>query len=626
MKIAFIAPYEELTNLAMEVSKEMKLELDCYTSSFRNAGKLAKELETEGYDIIISRGATYQHIRDSVNIPVVNCEVSSFDLFYAIYDSIQYLQKKRKIGLILPKNITLDVNKISKAFNIKLIYMASYSNIEETNNMVEIAVKNGAEVLIGGISTVRYAESFGKKGVLLKTSRETVRQSINNAIEILNLSRRHMIETERLNNILNFSYEGIVAVNINGSVTLFNSTAERILGIKSKNIIGKKADKYIYTAKLIEVVETGQAQLSQIQKIGSETIITNRIPIKVKDRVEGAVATFQEISKIQNYEKMYRSEIYKKGLIANYTFYDYIGEDDEVKEMVEKAKIYAKSDSTVLIIGESGTGKEILAQGIHNASDRNNNPFVAVNCSAIPENLLESELFGYEEGAFSGAKKGGKMGLFEFAHTGTILLDEIGSIPLNLQSKLLRVLQEKEVWRLGSDRSTKVDVRVIASTNDNLFEAVKKGDFREDLYFRLNVLKLETIPLRKRKDDIELLLNYFIDKYSKKPIDISDRLMFKIEEYSWPGNVRELQNFVERISLLNGRVSVEKVFDELVEDNKYVRRDFADDGSIIVKKGTKQEMEIQILRELYNECNNNATLLAEKLGISRTTVWKKLNM
>lgn len=626
MKIAFIAPYEELTNLAMEVSKEMNVELDSYTRSFRDAGKLAKKLETEGYDIIISRGATYQHIRSSVNIPIVNCEVSSFDLFYAIYDSMQYLQKERKIGLILPKNITLDVNKISKAFNIKLIYMASYSNIEETNNMVEIAVKNGAEVLIGGISTVRYAKSFGKKGVLLKTSRETVRQSINNAIEILNLSRRHMIETERLNNILNFSYEGIVAVNINGSVTLFNSTAERILGIKSKNIIGEKADKYIYTAKLIEVVETGQAQLSQIQKIGSETIITNRIPIKVKDRVEGAVATFQEISKIQNYEKMYRSEIYKKGLIANYTFYDYIGEDDEVKEMVEKAKIYAKSDSTVLIIGESGTGKEILAQGIHNASDRNNNPFIAVNCSAIPENLLESELFGYEEGAFSGAKKGGKMGLFEFAHTGTILLDEIGSIPLNLQSKLLRVLQEKEVWRLGSDRSTKVDVRVIASTNDNLFEAVKKGDFREDLYFRLNVLKLETIPLRKRKDDIELLLNYFIEKYSKKPIDISDRLMFKIKEYSWPGNVRELQNFVERISLLNGRVSVEKVFDELVEDNKDVRRDFADDGSIIVKKGTKQEMEIQILRKLYNECNNNATLLAEKLGISRTTVWKKLNM
>ena len=315
------------------------------------------------------------------------------------------------------------------------------------------------------------------------------------------------------------------------------------------------------TTKLIEVVQTGRAQLSQIQKVKNNSILTNRIPIKVKGKVEGAVATFQEISKIQDYEKMIRSELYKKGLTANYTFYDYIGENKEVKEQIAKAKIYAKTNSTVLIIGESGTGKEILAQSIHNASDRNNNPFVAVNCSAIPENLLESELFGYEEGAFSGAKKGGKVGLFELAHTGTILLDEIGNMPLNLQARLLRVLQEKEIWRLGSDRSIKVDVRVIASTNDNLFEMVKRGDFRRDLYFRLNVLKLEPMPLRERKDDIELIFNYYINKYSKTHISIDEELMHKIKDYVWPGNVRELQNFVERVCLLNGYVPVKRVFE-----------------------------------------------------------------
>ena len=198
-------------------------------------------------------------------------------------------------------------------------------------------------------------------------------------------------------------------------------------------------------------------------------------------------------------------------------------------------------------------------------------------------------------------------------------------MPLNLQARLLRVLQEKEIWRLGSDRSIKVDVRVIASTNDNLFEMVKRGDFRRDLYFRLNVLKLEPMPLRERKDDIELIFNYYINKYSKTHISIDEELMHKIKDYVWPGNVRELQNFVERVCLLNGYVPVKRVFEQLVEGNVNSPRDHIDEDSILIKKGTKDEMEKQIINKLYAENNYNATLLADKLGISRTTVWKKLN-
>ncbi|MDR7869566.1 MAG: sigma 54-interacting transcriptional regulator [Tissierellaceae bacterium] len=625
MKIAFIAPYEELTNLVLDISREMNIEVDAYTGSFEDAAEIAKRLEAKGYDILISRGATYQHIKDSVKIPIVKCEMTSFDILYAIFDSIKYLRDERKIGLILSNKLSLEAEKISEIFNIKLIYMASYNQIEETKEMVKEAIEKGAEVIIGGISTVRHAEDLGKKGVLLKTSKETVQQSIYTALEVYDLTRKQMMETERLNHILKFSYEGIIVTDTNGIVTFFNPTAERIFDINANKIIGKRADEYIPTTKLLEVVETGQAQLSQIQKFNNNTIITNRIPIKVKGKIGGAVATFQEISKIQDYEKMYRSEIYKKGLIAYYTFYDYIGENKAVKDMIKNAKIYAKSDASVLIIGESGTGKEILAQSIHNASNRCNNPFVAVNCSAIPENLLESELFGYEDGAFTGAKKGGKMGLFELAHTGTILLDEIGSMPLNLQSRLLRVLQEKEVWRLGSDKSIKVDVRVISSTNTDLFEAVEKGEFRRDLYFRLNVLKLETSPLRNRKNDVKLIFDYFVSKYSDKHITLSQQQLAILEEYEWPGNVRELQNFVERVSLLKEYVPMEKIIDDLIEGHEKGSKYLADGDSIIIKKGTKDSMEKQIFEKLYAECNYNATLLAEKLGISRTTVWKKLN-
>ena len=397
MKIAFIAPYEELTDLVIEVSREIGIKVDAYTGSFETAAQIARRLEDQGYDILISRGATYQHIRESVKIPIIRCETTSFDILYALYDSLQYLKDKRKIGLILPLNHGLEVNKISNILDIELIYMASYSHIEETKLMVNEAINKGAEVIIGGISTVQYTESLGKRGFLLKTSRETVVQAINTALEVYDLTRQQMMETERLNHILKFSYEGIIVADTNGIVTFFNPTAERIFNIDAEEIVGKRADEYIPTTKLLEVVETGQPQLSQIQTVNKNTIITNRIPIKVKDKVEGVVATFQEISKIQDYEKMYRSEIYKKGLVANYTFYDYIGENTKVKEMISTAKIYAISDSTVLITGESGTGKEILAQAIHNASSRSNNPFVAINCSAIPENLLESELFGMKK-------------------------------------------------------------------------------------------------------------------------------------------------------------------------------------------------------------------------------------
>lgn len=216
--------------------------------------------------------------------------------------------------------------------------MASYTHIEETKVMVNEAINKGAEVIIGGISTFKHAEALGKKGILLKTSRETVLQAMTTALEVYDLTRKQMMETERLNNILKFSYEGIIVADTNGIVIFFNPTAERIFDIKADEIIGKKADEYIPTTKLLEIVETGQAQLSQIQKFNNNTIVTNRIPIKVKDKVEGAVATFQEISKIQDYEKMYRSEIYKKGLVANYTFYDYIGENSRVKEMIKNAK------------------------------------------------------------------------------------------------------------------------------------------------------------------------------------------------------------------------------------------------------------------------------------------------
>jgi PAS domain S-box-containing protein len=625
MKIAFIAPYEELSHLVKNISHEMDVKIDVFPGQFQNGAALAKDLEAQKYEVLISRGATYNNIANSVSIPVVNCDFTSFDIFYAVREAIKL---SRKVGLIINDKLPFNYELLSETFNIELLYMSEYTSRSKSEQMVSEAIAKGSEVIIGGVTVVAYAKSLGAEGVLLKTSPETIRQVISNAVEIVRQTHRQILQAERLNQILTFSYEGIIVTDPEGIVTFFNPAAESIMGIRASEIIGNRADDFIPTTRLVDVIKTGEAEIGAIQKVRNNTIVTNRIPIIVKDNVEGAVATFQDVSKIQAYEMKIRSEIYKKGLVAKYTFDNYIGDSEMVQQLLAKARMYATSDSTVLITGESGTGKEILAQGIHNESERKGYPFVAVNCSSIPEHLLESELFGYDEGAFTGAKKGGKMGMFELAHMGTIFLDEIGSMPMSLQSSLLRVLQEREIWRVGSNQVIQINVRVIAAANNDLLEAVEQGTFRRDLFYRINVLKLDTIPLRERSDDIEKLLDYFIELLCPRRIKLTAKIITALKNYYWPGNVRELQNFVERISLLGEHMRLEDIYADFIENNQRGgRRDVKgvhSDDVLQIRKGTLKTMEQAILQTMYDTYDGNATLLAEKLGISRTTLWKKL--
>lgn len=621
MKIAFISPYKELIEMVTRILKEINIPVDVYEGAFEKGAKLAKKLEKEGYDIIISRGATYSLITNSVNIPVVNCGVTSFDILYAVEEARKL---SRKIGLILYEPVSFNSQSLAEIFNIELLHLTSYKYSAEAISLVEEAVNKGVEVIIGGILTKQHVESLGRKGVLLKTAEETVVQAIQNAAEIVALSRQRILETERMKQIINFAYDGIIVTNENGVVQVFNPAAERIMGIEAQDIVGNHTEELIPSTGIMKVLTTGEQQIGEIQQHKGNTIITNRVPIKIKNKVEGVVTTFQEVAHIQNVEMKIRSEIYKKGLVAKYTLEQYIGKSQSVKSLIAKAKKFAVSDSTILIHGESGTGKEILAQGIHNASARKNYPFVAVNCSAIPEHLLESEIFGYDEGAFTGAKKGGKMGLFELAHRGTIFLDEIGSISQSLQASLLRVLQEKEVWRVGSNRVIQIDVRVIAATNNDLFELAQKGQFRRDLYYRLNVLRLQTKPLRERQEDIEELLDYFM---SKTLYNMNQKLKDKLKAYYWPGNVRELENFIERVSLLGEEMSMEEIFEDLIEPYEGVDEIELPKNQkewILLKQQSMKEMEKEIILEVYKKCGENMTMTAEQLGISRTTLWKKL--
>jgi transcriptional regulator with PAS, ATPase and Fis domain len=350
-----------------------------------------------------------------------------------------------------------------------------------------------------------------------------------------------------------------------------------------------------------------------------------------------SILSLQEIDRIQNVEAKIREELYLKGNIAEYFFDDIKGKSAAIKETKRIADSFAKLDSIVLILGETGTGKELFAQSIHNASLRSHGPFVAVNCGAIPSNLIESELFGYSEGAFTGAKKGGKRGLFEIAHRGTIFLDEISEMDIYGQVMLLRVIQEKQIRRIGDDRVIPVDVRIIAATNKNLIKLVEEKKFREDLYYRLNVLTLKIPPLRDRQNDIEYLMQYFIDEYNKKfykYVTLTEAAIAQVMDYPWYGNVRHLKSFCERLVALanQNQIGVELIKRQLENEllsshlsNEVNQQPPIGSGAATVPNRVinGDDYPAQII-ELLRRFDGNKSKVAEHLGISRTTLWRQI--
>jgi propionate catabolism operon transcriptional regulator len=392
-----------------------------------------------------------------------------------------------------------------------------------------------------------------------------------------------------------------------------------------------------------DVLASGAKRSADIIKIHGRERVVNCHPILVDGKVHGAVSLLKEGSAIQDIDRKLRERIYRKGFVAKHAMADMAAASTGMQSLIAKARRYAKSEAAILITGETGTGKELLSHALHNASRRKKAPFVAINCSALPETLLESELFGYAEGAFTGAKKGGKIGLFELANRGTIFLDEIGDISPGLQVRLLRVLENKEVMRVGGDRIVPVDVRVISSTHRNLQADMRAGRFREDLFYRLAVLRLRLPPLRRRREDIPELLAPLLASYKKPSTCITPAMIAKIEAYPWPGNIRELHSLVESyLILLGSRRSDEDLFSELFEEyrgsfdapllpsaDRSTYQPLASPHSVREKSRPSLAAQLaarkrRIIQETLERCGNNKTLAAKQLGISPHTLWRAL--
>jgi transcriptional regulator, propionate catabolism operon regulatory protein len=447
----------------------------------------------------------------------------------------------------------------------------------------------------------------------LEPSSEVITSIVQQACSLLDYTTEAAREKVLSEAIVNSSHDGVIAVNRDGLITLTNDHAKSILGLQG-DVVGKRITEFIPHSDMIRVLETGKKEIGDIAMGMDRQILINRFPVMVNGRVVGAVSNFKEITDIQKTELKLRKMLHQKGLEARYRLSDIIGDSPEISQIKEQAETFAKTRATVLITGESGTGKEMFAQGIHLASDRVTGPFVAINCGALPESLLESELFGYEEGSFTGAKRGGKQGLFELAHGGTLFLDEMGEMPPRIQSLLLRVLQEKTVRRIGGERIIPVDVRIIAATNRDLAEEIELRRFRPDLYYRLNVLMIHLPPLRERLEDIPALVRHMVERFNeqteKKIESIHPNVFSLMKNYHWPGNIRELNNAVERMALLE-KGSI------LTTENL---------SFLMPKKpeNNLKETEKEIIRNALGQFHNNKTLAAKSLGMDRTTLWRKM--
>lgn len=346
--------------------------------------------------------------------------------------------------------------------------------------------------------------------------------------------------------LLHANDDGIIMINSQGQVLSYNEKAGRTMGVNYEDIVGKNGIELFPQIPFPTVIKENKPIKDKLEKIGGYDVVISVDPITHSGKFYGAVAVIKRFSDEERKQHKIRAQLLCRGHRAKYEFKDIIGDSEAIRKCKNIARRMAHSDSSILITGASGTGKEMFAHAIHNSSDRKDFQFVVVNCGALPESILESELFGYEEGAFTGARKGGKPGLFELAHKGTLFLDEIGEMSLKLQMRLLRVLQEREVMRLGSDRLISVDIRLIAATHRNLKEMVQSGKVREDLFYRLNVLPLAIPPLRSRKEDILPLIAEFKKKF-KYDFELTQNAKLEFLNHNWKGNVRELRNYIEYI-------------------------------------------------------------------------------
>lgn len=630
--IAFIAPFEGLAIQAEEIIRTNAYPAKVWRGDLSAGVNAAADAVKKGAKVLISRGGTAKQIQselgDRLPLAVIEVEASVYNV---IRYAFEHAQPEFRMAVVGFPQFTMMGQAVCECMEIK---HRLFEITDETSaaSAVQSLMEWRADAVIGDTISCRLMSDLGwKKFHLIESSLYSIREAFERAMMVLENLDRQLAHNQKLATVLACSLQGVAIINKKGIVEDVNARCLDLLGLESEKVLGKNMAKILADQDLDSALTRKSESRGNLLDWNGEQLIVDLVPLSSEGGLESGslVMTVQPSKRIQEMENAIRTRLHKKGFYARHVLGDIIHSSSVMKDTISMASEYAKSDANIIITGETGTGKELFAQGVHNASSRAEGMFVAINCAALPSGLLESELFGYSPGAFTGALRSGKPGLFEIAHKGTLFLDEISEMEPFLQTRLLRAIQEREIMRVGDSCIIPVDVRIIAAANKNLEEEVEKGNLRLDLYFRLNVLSLRLPPLRERSGDIALLLRHYLSSHAAR-MGVRLRMpgtdFFQgLAEYSWPGNVRELENLAERYVVLQDRP-------ESLDFRSFLPRLRRTSDTDIIIRQRPETQEAQTLDETILGAINkaleaedgNIVRASRRLGVNRSTVTRWL--
>lgn len=624
--IAIIVPSNEVSTTARRAAETLHLDIPVIAASSGEAVEEARKLIPLGLRLIISHGITYQYLKKELSIPLLELPFGGLDVMATVKQALDIGGRIVHIGT-RPFYHYICRSLTTLGIDTKRIFFCELNMEQTIDQQVLTMLDYNFDVFIGGYPVVYTARKAGKIGLEFNVSTEIIQTTLKNAHMIVTMMKQQEENRAMDRAILQTTSDGLIVTDPENNILFINPAAVDIFRHPAEELSGQNLDLMLQKYHIADYRNMADSAPGE----SMVPVMMKKTPIILRQESKGTVISIKKVSEIHDMEYKIRNDLIVKGFVAKHNFSDIIGNSPAILLAKEKAATYARYNSTILIYGETGTGKELFAQSIHNASPRKKQPFIAVNCAALPENLIESELFGYVKGAFTGANSKGKQGLFEQADGGTIFLDEISEIPISIQSKLLRVLQEGDIIRIGGDKVIHVDIRIICSSNKNLLKLIDEGTFKNDLYYRLSTLEINIPPLRQRPEDIGPLTQALLYKYSKKHnktvYALDPDVLSYLSRMSFPGNVRQLSNIIERMVILSDS--------DVVNMETLMKCDLPTDTSVPAVSPTPAEVpsvphrnlhesEETYIRSVLEECGGNKTAAARILGIHPTTLWRKL--
>lgn len=619
-EILFIMPNSKMLETINEVLQERDVDYPALYGSMQAALDTVERMKKKGTRVAISTGITARFLKEKLDIPVLEIDYGQVEFINAISEALEY--SKRVLVLTSGITIVRTVNQCLALFKdssatIDVRQYVMGRPLEEQAE--EIILEGDYDVVISATPAVEVAKRNGRHGILFDIDTKMVEIALANAEMLVQLEKSREERERAIQGIMEFSHEGMICVDANGFIWLVNHAAEQMLRKLGEDVKGQPIDEVLEKCNIVNVLDPGA---KDNVRDGVKYVTITQKPLNTTAGDLGRLILLRDVNEAQEVSRLAQSALSRKGLVAKRVFNDIEGTSVAIDRAKNTARAYAEYDSTILITGESGTGKEFFAQSVHNASQRKFGPFVAVNCAALPESLLESELFGYVKGAFTGARNEGRVGMFELANKGTLFLDEIGEIPLGMQARLLRAVQEREIMRIGDDKVIPVDVRIITASNKNLFQMVSEGKFREDLYYRLSVLELRVPSLRERSEDIEAISYSILRKKNQKMgrfiRRIDQEVLDRMKQMPWHGNVRQLDSMIEKLIILSKGDHITMDAFKAVTADSQERPHPVEEFTTL-----KKHEDDYILRALKHTLGNKAAY-ARLLGINSTTLWRRL--